>query len=386
MLARVLGPIEFGKIAAVGSVSTLLMPFSGLGAANLMIMRAARNPTLLQVYFGNSLLIASITGSILTAVSVVVIVPFLGSQIGFLLMLVYSVSELLFSKFTDICCHVFISNERMHWTSTFLVTQSISKLVAVSIFMWVAPHFACNWVEWALGSNVAVALGIIYLTTSQIGLPKFDVRLARHELWSGLPFAVSLSAKGFYTDVDKVYLARYGAIESVGMYTVAFRVAQMALVPIRAVSLAFQARYFRAGESGVRGSGQLALRLARAVIPLAVVLGVGFYVAAHFIALIAGPRYSESGTILKYLCAMPLLLAFQSLLGDVLAGSGNQRATAASQVLSAGLALVLCAVLIRRFDWRGAVAASYLSQLFLVTLLASIIIKLHRGFAVSIRS
>jgi O-antigen/teichoic acid export membrane protein len=378
ILARTLGPIEFGKFAAVASVTAVLTPFAGMGAANVMIMRAARNPTLLQMYFGNALLNAIFTGAALTIISVFGVTPFLGSMASIPIMLVLCVSELIFSKIIDICWQVFISNERLHWTSIFLVAQSVSRLLAVSAFWLLDGHLASAWVWWALGSNILVAGLVFLVTATRIGRPAFDWRLALREFPEGVPFAVGLSAKSFYTDADKVFLARYGAVESVGMYTVAFRLTQMALVPIRAVSFAAQAKYFRAGDSGIDGTIAVAMRLAPPVVGMSVLLGAGFYVAAPLVTLIAGSEYGESVQILRWFAGLPLLLAVQSLLGDILSGSGNQRAAAPIQVLSAVIAGALCVILIPRIDWKGAVAASYLSQLFLVGCLYFAVSKLRR--------
>jgi O-antigen/teichoic acid export membrane protein len=154
------------------------------------------------------------------------------------------------------------------------------------------------------------------------------------------------------------------------MYTVAFRVVQMALVPIKALSTASQARYFRAGEGGVDGTLQVAWRLARGMIPMALLLGLGFYVTAPMITWVTGAQYAESTTILRCFAGLPVLLAAQSLLGDALSGSGNQKIAAILQVAAAGLTCLLCIALIPRFDWHGAVAASYLSQLCLMSGLA----------------
>jgi O-antigen/teichoic acid export membrane protein len=111
---------------------------------------------------------------------------------------------------------------------------------------------------------------------------------------------------------------------------------------------------------------------------MSVLLGAGFYVAAPLVTLIAGSEYGESVQILRWFAGLPLLLAVQSLLGDILSGSGNQRAAAPIQVLSAVIAGALCVILIPRIDWKGAVAASYLSQLFLVGCLYFAVSKLRR--------
>ncbi|MET0285284.1 MAG: oligosaccharide flippase family protein [Polyangiales bacterium] len=48
LLARGLGPSEFGRFATANAVTALLMPFSGLGFANVMVMRSTRDPVAAQ--------------------------------------------------------------------------------------------------------------------------------------------------------------------------------------------------------------------------------------------------------------------------------------------------------------------------------------------------
>ncbi len=378
LLARVLGPVEFGKIAAVASVTAVLTPFSGMGAANVMMMRASRDVRLLPTYFGNALLNATVTGSLLTLFAGAFATPLLGAKGSLPIMLVFCASELIFSKFIDICWQAFVSNERLHWTSILLVVQSVSKLIAVALFIASRGHRADVWIWWSLTSNVAVAAWIVYATARRIGRPTARWRLALAEFPLGIPFAVGLSAKGFYTDADKVFLARYGAAQSLGMYTVAYRIVQMALVPIRAVSMATTARYFRAGEAGVEGTIEFTRRIAKLVMPMAVLLGVGFFLVAPLIPVFTGEQYAASVVILRWFAGLPILLAAQSLLSDALAGCGNQRAAATIQVISAGLACVACILLIPRFDWRGAVIASYGSQSLLTGMLAVALWRLRR--------
>jgi O-antigen/teichoic acid export membrane protein len=376
LLARGLGPAEFGRIATANSVTALLMPFSGLGFANVMVMRSTRDPSVLPLYLGNALLMALCSGLLLVTVSGAAASLWLAEELPISLMLVIALSELLAAKVIDICWHVFIAREQLHFTSRLMGFHSAIRLAFAAGYIWLneAPS-AAGWAWWALGCNMGVSALILHWTTRMVGRPRADLAVARSELGMGSSFAVGISAKGFYTDADKMFLARYAGTEVVGHYTVAFRVIQIALAPIRALSFALQARLFRAGEKGIRSSLRVTLQVLAPLSAAALVLAVGFYVSAPLLTIFAGDKYAGSVEILRAMSLLPLLLAAQALMADTLASSGFQRAAAIAEVCAAILICTLCVTLIPSLSWRGAAIASYASQ---ITLVLTTIVTIYR--------
>ncbi|HEY6882265.1 MAG TPA: oligosaccharide flippase family protein [Polyangiales bacterium] len=380
LLARGLGPDEFGRVATANSVTALLMPFSGLGFANVMIMRVTRDPSALPLYLGNALAMMLLSGGLLVFAAVGWAQLWLAAEVSFSLMVLVAISELVASKAIDICWHVFIAREQLHYTSQIMGTQSASRLLFAAGYLWLssAPD-ALGWAVWSLLSNGLVALGVWLWTLRGVGRLRFDAKIARGELSSGASFAVGISAKGFYTEADKMFLARFGGTEAVGHYTVAFRVVQIALAPIRALSFALQARMYRAGQAGIHGSLGVTMRVLLPLSGAALVLGVGYYLGAPLLTWIAGDKYAGSVDVLRMLSFLPLLLAAQALLADTLASSGHQRLAALFEVITAILICTLCMILVPSHGWRGAAVASYVSQGTLVLLLAIAIRRLMRN-------
>jgi O-antigen/teichoic acid export membrane protein len=380
ILARGLGPTEFGRFAAAGSVTALLMPFSGFGFANVMVMRAARDPGLLRLYFGNALTMMMGSGSLLVLLAAAAAQLWLSAEVPLLLMLVVAVAELLATKVIDICWHAFIAREQLHVTSQIMGAQSACRLAFAAAYLWLATDAtALGWAWCSLASNVLVSAAVLAWTIRAVGLPRVDGTVMRTELGAGGSFAIGISAKGFYTDADKLFLARYGGPEAVGHYTVAFRVIQIALAPIRALSFALQARMFRAGEAGIHGSLRVTLKILGPLAIAACVLAAGFYVTAPLLTVFAGAKYEGSVEVLRALCLLPLLLAAQALLADTLASSGYQRLAAIAEVGAAILICTLCATLIPRWGWRGAATGTYVSQSWLVLTMGISIWRLSRS-------
>lgn len=383
ILARGLGPAEFGRFAAAGSVTALLMPFSGFGFANVMVMRSARDPSLLPLYFGNALAMMMGSGTLLVLLAAAAAQLFLSAEVPLVLMLVVAASELLSAKVIDICWHAFIAREQLHFTSQIMGAQSACRLAFAAAYLWFesAAPTALGWAWCSLVSNSLVSAAVLAWTIRAVGRPLFDRKVLRTELGAGGSFAIGISAKGFYTDADKLFLARYGGTEAVGHYTVAFRVIQIALAPIRALSFALQARMFRAGEAGIHGSLRVSLKILGPLAVAASVLAVGFYVTAPLLTVFAGAKYEGSVEVLRALCLLPLLLAAQALLADTLASSGYQRLAAIAEVGAAILICTLCVTVIPSWGWRGAALGTYASQSWLVLTMGIAIWRLSRASA-----
>jgi O-antigen/teichoic acid export membrane protein len=379
LLARALGPTEFGQVGTASAVVVLLLPYSGMGAANVMIMRATRDTAVLPLYFGNALLVMFATGALLTGFSALVVAPLVGSGFDPWFMLIFGASELLAGKIVDICWQVFVARDEMRQVSVVFAVQSISRLVMAGLYAVISAHpSARGWGYCALACNFVVGLGILYWTRNLVGALRFDPKLAVRELPPGAAFAVGLSAKGFYTDADKVFLARFTDPATVATYTMAYRVVSVALVPARALSFSLTAQMFRAGESGVTGALAMTRRLFLPTLALGLVLALGCYITAPLLPLIGGEKYASSIEILRILALLPVVVSMQSLLADTLSSSGYQAAAAICQAI-AGFAIVgLSIALIPALCWRGAGLASYASQILLSILLAFVIVRSGR--------
>jgi O-antigen/teichoic acid export membrane protein len=382
VLARGLGPTEFGRLAAASSVAALLMPFSGMGAANVMLMRSTRDLSVLPVYFGNALVVMLTSASLLVPLAMFCAHTWLEGEVSVGLMAMIALSELVASKLIDICWHACVTREQFHYTSQFLGAQSVCRLVFATVFIGVTRGAsAAGWAWWVLLSNALVSAWVVHRTVRLVGRPRADLARIRREFATGASFAVGISAKGFYTDADKLFLAHYAGAESVGQYTLAFRVVQIVLTPVRAISAVLQARLFRAGEAGIHGSLRVTLKVLGPLSLLAGALAIAFYASAPLLPLMAGDAYSGSITVLRTLSLLPLLLAVQTLLYDTLVTSAYQRLAAMSQVGAAILICGLSMALIPQLGWRGAAIASYGSQSALTIAMAVAIYRRRRASA-----
>ncbi len=368
IVARVLGPSEFGRVAGVVAITAVLLPFSGVGAGNVLVLRMARNDGDVRVYFGNALLVVVGSGLLLSLLAVFWGVGFLRGGISVELMLVFAISEIILTKLIDIAVHVFYGLDQHRYSGFFYALQSALRMLAATALFFVAHASAICWSMLHLGAGAASLAVVLYITIRQIGWPKFDVALALRELKTGVFYSIGLSSKSVYTDIDKAVLARYVGPDIGGAYTAAFRLIFIAYTPVRALLQASMARLFREGSAGVSGPVRFATRIVIWGSLYALFFAMAVSWGAPLIKFLIGDAYVLSVDILRAMALVPLVLLLQDAYSDALMGAGRQGLRSAFQVFVAVLCFGCNMILVPIYSWRGAVATTYLSQALLAIL------------------
>ncbi len=383
LIARALGAHDFGLMAGVLAITSALLPFSGVGAGNVMVMRLARKEAPPALYFGNALVVALVSGSLLVALAALAGPLFLRDPSLLGLIVLLGVSEILVTKFIDIAAHVFYGLDRHAFSGSFYTLQAALRLCAAGVFYTLlSERGVMLWATMHLGSGIVAALIVMALTVKQIGRPTLDLRLALRELKVGVLFSIGLSANSVYTDIDKAVLARYASAQVNGQYTAAYRLVYMTFSPVMAVLMATQGLFFRTGaQQGLSATMKLALRVAWLGSVYCVALAVLLYFASPLVAWALGPQYRLSVEILQTLALLPLVLMTQSVFSEALTGANRQRARSIVQVAVAALCFGLNMALVPSFGWQGAVIATYASQAVLAAAVVWIIWLSMRGRA-----
>jgi O-antigen/teichoic acid export membrane protein len=375
LIARALGALEFGRMAGVLAITSALLPFSGLGSSNVLMMRVARAEGLATLYLGNALMVAAVSGSLLIALAALAGPAFLRAPSALPLILLLGASELLTSKIIEICAHVFYGRDQHAFSGAFFSIQAAVRLCAAALFSSLfSEHGLVLWAWMHLGAGTLAALVALRVTVGQVGRPSLDIGLALRELKVGVHFAIGSSASSIYTDIDKAVLARYASSEINGQYTAAYRLIFMAYAPVMAVLMATQGMFFRAGgTSGLSATIKLAIRVAWLGCAYCLALAALLYLGAPLVAWALGPQYIPSTDILRTLALLPLVLMAQSVFSEALTGANKQRARSFAQVGVAILCFALNMTLIPSMGWHGAVVATYICQTTLAAMVIWII-------------
>lgn len=381
LIARALGVDGLGELAAALAVVFLLVPFSGVGAGNLLILNVARAPRTFPACWGYALCATTGSAVLLAAVAVFagrLLLPDLSAR----LLLAIAAAELAFGKLCELAGQAFQAFERLRVTA--LLSLVLPTLRFAAAAGYVALASSPNAESWALAYLAASALAsflCLTVVTRWLGLPGRGRRFSLRDVRTGLAFSVSYSAALIYSDIDKLMLARLAGLEVVGIYTAAYRAASTALIPVLALLSSTYARFFAYGSRGLRATVPFAKRLLPASLAYGLVAGVALFALAPLVPAVLGESYRESTDALRWLAALPLLQGVGYLAGDALSGADRQGLRCALQAGAAALNVGLNLLLIPAYSWKGAAWATLASLAILAAALWLAASVLERGEA-----
>ena len=362
IIARVLGVEQYGAFVFATSLVAILSPFSGLGVGNILIKNVSKNRALFSYYWGNALFMISASG--LGLFVLILILKFIFFQkIPLLLILLVSIADLIFSRILDTAGQAFQAVLWLSKTAQISILPNLTRLMAALVLV----SFFSNpgVIEWAflyLTSTAVSALVAVLIVHRSLGLPKLAISKIRAEMTEGFYFSISLSAQNVYNDIDKTMLGRLSSLEATGIYAAAYRLIDVAFVPVRSLLYAAYAKFFQHGDAGIKGS----IRLAKSLSPIAgiygAIAGIGLFFFAPVVPYILGNDYAGTVEALRWLAPLPLFKAMHYFAADTLTGAGFQGLRSAVQMIVAVFNVLINIWLIPLYSWKGAAWSSLASD------------------------
>jgi O-antigen/teichoic acid export membrane protein len=358
VLARLLSSREYGIYVGATALVTICSQYSALGFGIVFLRHVSPEPRRFAEFWGH-ILIATSFASILLVAGLAFAAPHIVSRESARLILLVAIAECICNNLAVCSGQVFQAFERLRYTAILnLVTSFLRMAIAIVLLVTVHRVSAYQWTVAALGVSIFAAIAAVGTVTMQFGRPRFRVHTFIRLLPEGLQFSISGSTTSLYNDLDKTMLSHYGMNSQNGIYTVAYRVVDIATMPIRSIMSAASPRFFREGAKGVSRTLSLARTILKRTSALGVVAAGVLYVAAPILPHLAGRSFAEAAPALRLLCLIPLFRSFHLSAGDALTGAGLQRYRLGSQIAATLLNFGLNIWLIPRHGWQGAAWAS----------------------------
>ena len=363
LVARLLGPKDYGAFAATLAIVSILFPFASWGSGNILIKQVSRDRTLFPLYWGAALATTLLVGTLLTAIAALVTTLLFGWERGLELALPLALGDLIGLKLTDISAQAFQAHQRLSRTAgVWLTTSGLRLAAAASLLALPIEPSAYNWaLLYALSGLLAGVLSA-WQVNRAFGSGPLTLKPMRGAWLEGFYFASGLAAQGAYNDIDKTLLSRLVSDEVSGTYTAAYRVLDAGFTPIKALLYASYPKFFQKGASGLKGARSLALKLVPWGLAASLVAALSLAVASPLIPLLLGEKYRSASQILVLLAPILIFRTLHYFAADALTGGGYQGLRTAVQAGIGGLNLLLNLWLIPLLSWRGAVISSLISD------------------------
>ena len=362
VLARLLGSAQYGVLAAAFALVSLVSQYSTMGSGLLFLRYVSPDHSRFREYWGNILLSTAVLGTALVLALHWGGRWLIGADSAAVLVLL-AIGDCLCLQLASCVSQIFQAFEKMRITATLNLLTNLLRLILAAGMLGLLHH-ATAW-DWAIASlvvSIIAALTAFVTVTVQFGWPKFVPRLLFRRIGEGFIFAVSGSTTNAYNDVDKVMLGHYGMTVANGIYSMAYRVINIATMPMMSIYAAAFPRFFREGVNGARSTEPFARKLVKHTLLLGIAAAVGMFLFAPVIPILVGKGFTQSISALRWLCLIPAFRCLHVSAGDAMAGAGYQKYRLGSQLVAAASNFCLNLYLIPHYSWLGAAWSSLLTD------------------------
>lgn len=190
-------------------------------------------------------------------------------------------------------------------------------------------------------------------------------RIDRRHFRSSLVYSAGIVGLSVQTDGDKLLLASYGQTLATGLYSAAYRVVQLGLLPITAIVGATHHRFLEHNENERGEHLGRALTLSRLALVYGVVVGAGLVLVAPLLPLLVGSEFDESAEIVRWLAPLVVIRGLAIFPLNGLMGLGKTKLRTVLLLASSVLSIGIYVWLIPQHSWRGAAVGTLVGELVL---------------------
>ncbi len=365
LMGRLLGSREYGAFVGVVALINVLSQFSSLGMEMVLVRDLSRDPAGFASSWGKALvvsgagflallLVALVYGRLFLAPGLYALVPYI------------AVSDALFGKASQLSSRALQGADLAAQSARITALAGAARALAAGLLFAYArggrqSMTALHWVRVYWLASLLVAVFSVLLVRQKLGWPRFT-RIRAAELKDGLSFSLSSSATSVYNDIDKTMLVSTGQVAAAGVYGAAYRIIDVVTTPIYGLYAAAAPRFFREGTGGVARASEFSRRMLRVTVPFGAAAALVLWLSAPLLPHVFGRSFAGSVSALHWLCLLPLIRGLQYAWGTTITASSSQWLRTATQAGAAGLNLALNLVLIPRWSWQGAAAASLITD------------------------
>jgi O-antigen/teichoic acid export membrane protein len=384
ILAKTLGPAQFGLLTIITAVANFGLVWSGLGSGELLRRKVARDRTTYPEVLGHAvsiLILTSATVGVALAIGLAFTVEvkddFLANLLVMLLFVASNMSMFAWISTTE---QILLAHNDVTRANLVNVASGLGRAIAAIVACYVFKITQLQqWVFWHFGFYLVIAVGCT-LVIGSLGRPSGGI------IWGELRRGLTISATGLFMfmrrNADVLALAAVAPPAVVGVYGVARRIVGTADVVSASLD---RLVYSNLAVAGAKGAGQT-LRLASRYAMIAAVLcaatSIALLIAAPWVPLVFGKHYADAVLPTQILAGTLILTSLQNLASDALNAAEQHEMRFMAETIAGLVGTGLLVALTLAFALPGILFAVYLSGLLgVIALWATLIWRAARNSA-----
>ena len=364
IVARLLGPRQFGAFAGIAALAVMLGTLSTFGTHLVLLREVSRAPERRAAVLPFALSTTLLCGLLLLGLYLLVTLALLreaGVAAGVLLAI--GSAELLLQPLLNLPAVEHQGHGRIATSQLLLVLPMGLRLAAALAVWWLHPADPLH--AYALGYLLAsaVALAVAVATLREVWPAPRDWRLPQlADLRDAAGYAVlNLTAAG-PAELDKTLALKLLPLAAAGVYAAGARVIGALTLPVIAMMLSAMPRLFREGQADRARSARLLRWVFAAAFGYSLLLAAALWIAAPLFDLLFGPRYRAIGETIRWLTLAVPGMALRIAANNVLMTFGKTWTRIMIDMVSLSTIFVGAVVLVPQIGLMGMAISLILSE------------------------
>jgi len=359
ILARSLGPAEFGLFIQVSAVIAVAVQICGLGASDCLLRRVSREPESYTSLLGHNLLLIGLSGAALVVGGVAAMSSWVrlssGPSVDALTLALLFFGNVVLVRLILLVEAIFLSLGRVQAANRAVVGFAFARMATAALACLVFQVSSLSeWALWQCVGNLLYALvGASWL--SPLGRPRLAI--LREELRAGLLFCSQFVVRAVRSNIDLLVISLFTPIETVGSYGVARRIMDSSYLSIDALNRLIYPRLARESRDGLHLALPTAKRALLAALALGATTFLVLFMLAPWLPALFGRDYRDLPFFVRCLSGTIILVGAWAAAIDLLGASGRQDARA--WILNS--ANLLGSVLIALATWLAAPIGTFIA-------------------------
>lgn len=351
LVARALGPAQFGEFSVLVALCAALGALSGWGGSVLYVRDLSRSENGIGL-LARTLRMFVMSSFLLVLVAVAVQYFFFPGRMTLAAIAAVAVSDLALGALTPHATRILFAHDRYRALMLLKFIAAGARLAAAAIFTLVATHDVNVWAWYYLAASALTALACLHLSFNWRSVAARPVWLGR-ELVEGLTFASGSAMQIARRNLDRPLAFALLGPEFAGAYAAAARLVDAAIMPMYSVLNVTQRRFFHLGHTSHADMWGLLRTMGIVIGLVGLMAALGLAIISPLMRTLFGPDYAAAAPIVLALAPLPFISGFIALGNDVLAAQGEQAVRVLAELLGCAMKVAIALALVPSYGWIG---------------------------------
>ncbi|MGD9612689.1 MAG: flippase [Kiritimatiellia bacterium] len=387
LVARYLGPEQYGTMSYVVSFVSLFSILATFGLDNIEIRELAQGRVAKEVLIGTAFRLKLVFAAVTYAIIGGVVLAFEADGFTQAMIMVYALSVIVNSigvirnYFTSIVLNEYV-------VKTEIFRTIVGVVIKVALLLLRAP---LAWFIVAVTfDSFLVASGYLYSYAAKVGKAAdwtYDRRVAGHLVRQSFPLLLSGAAVLIYQRIDQVMIRNMIDNASVGYFSIAGKFTELILFLPIVMSQTIAPLLIRARERDEEVYRRKRQQFVDVIVWTALVLAVGVSLGAPWLVrLTYGPQYLAAVPVLQIMAFKAVGMALAASSGQLVIIENLQKWAVVRNLIGCGVCVGMNFLLIPRYGIIGSAWATIFTVAFTGCLANAFIPPYHSILKIQVKS